>query len=221
VPDRDDNCACGVILACNERGLPFRISNSAGHTSAFSRRSLRPSFARHRPRTMRGRGEGRVSADTHGPRAEKKHAAEPQVSQITGLPCAMVLTLIRALLGDRLACPRHPRARRIADLASAPGCQDHTTSRPRYVVRPRVRHTLRHHASTASHLACRDDRDTPLLPRWGVREDGSDLPDDARRTPCDKVTRRAIRTCRPCTNCPSGNAQHRVRHGAKRFAGTT
>src|SRR5262249_15180029 len=27
----------------------------------------------------RGRREGRVSADTHGPRATKKHAAEPQV----------------------------------------------------------------------------------------------------------------------------------------------
>jgi hypothetical protein len=27
---------------------------------------------------MRGRREGRVSADTHGPRATRKHAAEPQ-----------------------------------------------------------------------------------------------------------------------------------------------
>src|ERR1700760_2602454 len=32
-----------------------------------------------RPRKYRGRREGRVLAHTHGPRAEKKHAAEPQV----------------------------------------------------------------------------------------------------------------------------------------------
>src|SRR3954471_14818566 len=46
---------------------------------------------------VRGRpGAGR----THGPRAEKKHAAEPQVSaRTTGLPCAMGLRLIRTLPG--------------------------------------------------------------------------------------------------------------------------
>src|SRR4051812_19177400 len=54
----------------------------------------------------RGRREGRVSADTHGPRATKKHAAEPQDQPDTGLPCAMVLRLIRDLPGDRLSCPR-------------------------------------------------------------------------------------------------------------------
>src|SRR5690349_16876330 len=76
----------------------------------------------------------------------------------------MVLTLIRALLGDRLSCPRRSQcsSNDITNLASAPGCQDHTTSRPRSVVRPRVKHALRQVAAIASHLACRDDRDTPL-----------------------------------------------------------
>ncbi len=34
-------------------------------------------------------------------------------SRTTGLPCAMALRLIRDLPGDRLDCPRHPRARRL------------------------------------------------------------------------------------------------------------
>src|SRR3569832_401392 len=57
------------------------------------------------------RAQGRPGAGrTRGPRAAKKHAAEPQVRRTTGLPCAMVLTLIRALLGDRLDCPHRDNA---------------------------------------------------------------------------------------------------------------
>jgi hypothetical protein len=36
-------------------------------------------FAKILSRQSRGRREGRVPARTHGPRATKKHAAEPQV----------------------------------------------------------------------------------------------------------------------------------------------
>jgi hypothetical protein len=89
---------------------------------------LHSSFAKHRPRKSRGRREGRVSTDTHGPRAAKKHAAEPQVQPNNRPSLRDGLTLIRALLGDRRSCPRRLRARRTADLASAPGCQDHTIS---------------------------------------------------------------------------------------------
>jgi hypothetical protein len=76
------------------------------------------------------RAQGRPGARRpHGPRAEKKHAAEPQVRpRHPSLPCAMALRLIRDLPGDRLSCPRRPRARRVADLTSAPGGQDHTIS---------------------------------------------------------------------------------------------
>jgi hypothetical protein len=95
---------------------------------------------------------------------QKARGRTTGTSRTSGLPCAMVLTLIRDLPGDRLDCPRRPRARRTADLASAPGCQDHTISRPHHAVRPRSQ-ALRHAASIASHPACRDDRDTPLLPR--------------------------------------------------------
>jgi len=47
------------------------------------------------PSTSRGRGEGRVSADTHGPRAIKKHGEGTTGSAgHSGLPCAMALRLI-------------------------------------------------------------------------------------------------------------------------------
>jgi hypothetical protein len=118
-----------------ETSLPIHMSNSlrpsARHASAISRRPAPELCCIVPPSMMRGRREGRASADAHGPRAAKKHAAEPQVQpRSPGLPCAMVLTLIRDLPGDRLSCPRHPRcsSRGIANLASAPGCQDHTIS---------------------------------------------------------------------------------------------
>src|SRR5262249_23318045 len=47
------------------------------------------------PSDLRGRREGRVSTDTHGPRAIKKHGEGTTGSAGgPGLPCAMVLTLI-------------------------------------------------------------------------------------------------------------------------------
>jgi len=46
------------------------------------------------------RAQGRPGIDRYPWSAcSKKHAAEPQVQPISGLPCAMVLRLIRALLG--------------------------------------------------------------------------------------------------------------------------
>jgi hypothetical protein len=69
---------------------------------------------------------------THGPPATKNAGgSHHRCSRTSGIPCAAVLTLIRALLGDRLDCPRHWRdAKHRANLAPAPGRQDHTTSRP-------------------------------------------------------------------------------------------
>src|SRR4051812_9135265 len=96
----------------------------------------------------------------------------------------------------------------IAHLTSAPGGQDHTISRPRHAVRPRSQ-ALRHVASIASHPACRDDRDAPLLPRRDVRKSAGDLPDDASAPACDKVTRQAslhgmhvLIACQAVRKCP-------------------
>ena len=50
-----------------------------GHHFTFSRRMTSEFCNQLTPKFLRGRREGRVSADTHGPRAAKKHAAEPQV----------------------------------------------------------------------------------------------------------------------------------------------
>ena len=46
---------------------------------AFSRRMASEFCLRGALEFVRGRREGRVPAGTHGPRAAKKHAAEPQV----------------------------------------------------------------------------------------------------------------------------------------------
>src|SRR5215475_9344826 len=77
---------------------------------------------------MRGRREGRVSTDTHGPRAIKKHGEGTTGSAgHSGLPCAMVLRLIRALPRNR-AFLLLSQADRSAHLTSASGGQDHAIS---------------------------------------------------------------------------------------------
>ncbi len=78
---------------------------------------------------LQKRAQGRPGAlRTHGPRATKKHAAEPQVRAGTpGLPCAMVLRLIRDLPGDQALLSPSPRVIS-RNVAPALGRQDHTTS---------------------------------------------------------------------------------------------
>jgi hypothetical protein len=113
----------------------------AGARRTRIRRQSRDTVARaiqSRPLSSRGgRREDRAPAGTHGPRAEKKHAAEPQVQPDTsGLPCAMVLRLIRALPGEtRLDCHRHWRDaehhRRQGTCIGAPGPHDFAVRRRR------------------------------------------------------------------------------------------
>src|SRR5215475_11911586 len=91
---------------------------AAGNTRAF------PSTV---PPGNRGRREDRAPAGTHGPRATKKHAAEPQVQPDTsGLPCAMVLRLIRDLPGETgLCCHRRPASSaKLSTSIGAPGPHD-------------------------------------------------------------------------------------------------
>jgi hypothetical protein len=95
-----------------------------------------------------GRREDRAPAGTHGPRATKKHAAEPQVQpKSPGLPCAMVLRLIRGLPGETgLFCHRHRRDakhhRQIGTCIGAPGPHDFAVRkrRARQSQRPRPPH---------------------------------------------------------------------------------
>jgi hypothetical protein len=76
------------------------------------------------------RAQGRPGGWPHPwPASNKKSWRQsPQVSQSTGLPCAMVLRLIRDLPGDRAFLPPSLRRRHQRNLASASGGQDHTTS---------------------------------------------------------------------------------------------
>ncbi|MBV8893678.1 MAG: hypothetical protein JO266_17205 [Acidobacteria bacterium] len=74
-------------------------------------------------------GEGRVQAAPMARQQEKKLAAVTTgLAEQPGLPCATVLTVSFALSpGTGLSCSRHQRDQP-ADLASASGGQDHTTS---------------------------------------------------------------------------------------------
>ena len=80
--------------------------------------------------------------------AQKKAHTSIQVQRRqSGLPCAVVYGLLRALPGDRLSCHRHFAGLIPRNLAPAPGRQDHTTS-------PSASHlafVFASAASTASH----------------------------------------------------------------------
>ena len=110
---------------------PIQFSKNKERVRSHSRGEERPSFSSELPSSNQRAQGRRAPAGTHGPRAAKKHAAEPQVQpKSSGLPCAMVLRLIRDLPGDRALLPPSPaRCGSIfADLAPASGRQDHTTS---------------------------------------------------------------------------------------------
>src|ERR1700756_3656681 len=101
--------------------------------SPYSRGAFRPSFACVSPSSkVRGCREGRVAAAPGAP-AQKifARARKPQVQAVTtGLPCAVVLRLIRALLGEPSRLPPSPPRSFSASLglgAQALGRQDHTS----------------------------------------------------------------------------------------------
>jgi hypothetical protein len=133
-------CACPSAFA----GTTKRVSicqTAERQTFAFPRRGC--ARAVRYPRSLRKeRAQGRPGAGrTHGPRATRKHAAEPQVQpRQPGLPCASGFNGLYALspvtglfchrrLADRSASDaRLGSARIMQGLAPASGRQDHTTS---------------------------------------------------------------------------------------------
>ena len=76
-------------------------------------------------------------------------------------PARMVLRLIRALLGDRRSCPRHRHRRQLGISTGMPGPHDFAVLSV-LSVRPR-NSALQHRQAIASHPACRDDREAPLV----------------------------------------------------------
>ena len=116
----------------------------------------------------RGRRECRVMASPMARLQQKKQAAVTTGSaRSTGIPCAMVLRLIRDLPGDRALLPPslHDHSR-----ATWPQRREARTTRLR---RPHwLARLFEPSASTASRTHVRDDRDTPLLVEAG-RGDGN------------------------------------------------
>ncbi len=93
--------------------LSPQAGRGEGNTASRSRRAFRPSFAnnvrpspnRGRMRSQEGRREDRMRAAPAVSRAkaeEKAHTSIQVQRKQSGLPCAMVLRLIRDLPGDRL-----------------------------------------------------------------------------------------------------------------------
>jgi hypothetical protein len=114
------------------------------------------------PSESRGRRECRCIDRTRSLACKRKNARK-QVTTGTpkqsGIPCAMVYGLYRALLGvPGLIAP--VASRNVSQsLTSASGGQDHTISPSASACSSRAPP-----ASIASRTACRDDRDPPLCP---------------------------------------------------------
>jgi hypothetical protein len=110
------------------RGVSKDGPRQNADTSYRSRGAKRPSFSIKLP-SREQRAQGRPGARrTHGPRATKKHAAEPQVrAGTTGLPCAMVYGLYVVSPVNRAFLPPSPCRSSPAKLSAsvgAPGPHD-------------------------------------------------------------------------------------------------
>ena len=113
-------------------GIPFQISNSVRGMGRHSRDVNRPSFASIFALSSGGRRESRVRAAPAVSRANtdrRTHTSIQVQRRQSGLPCAVVYGLLRALPGERAFLPPslrgccHPR-----NLTPASRRQDHTTS---------------------------------------------------------------------------------------------
>src|SRR3979490_1899672 len=96
---------------------------------AFSRRNSPEFCSSLPPSEIRGRRERRMHAAPAVSCAKvhkKTHTSIQVQRRQSGIPCAMVYGLFRALPGDRAFLPPSP-ALLSANLTPASGCQDHTT----------------------------------------------------------------------------------------------
>jgi hypothetical protein len=117
VPDRAYACP-------GRRGERSR----AKHKLPFSRRVASEGCQNLCPSIKEGAGNAGCPMDPRPPVQQKAQASATTGSpETSGIPCAMVLRLIRALPGDRALLPPSSMGRTI-DLAPASGRQDHTIS---------------------------------------------------------------------------------------------
>ena len=141
-PPHHEGLAWRRLLGPHPEERASRASRRMGHAGTVTYIRV---LAAHGVRVLQSahpriskRAQGRPGAlRTHGPRATKKHAAEPQVrAGTTGLPCAMVLTAYyRALPGETGLCchRRFASSRKTSHLHR--GARTTRLRRPRHVVR--------------------------------------------------------------------------------------
>jgi hypothetical protein len=138
---------------------------------------------------------------THGPPATIKQAAVATGSaRSTGIPCAMVDGLYRALPGERAFLPPSSASssRDLSLSVGRPGPRD-------FAVRAGHVGLTCHPRPSHPRLTCCDDRPKrPSSTRRDAREDRSDLPDAASTDTCARLARRAIRAWRACGICALG-----------------
>jgi hypothetical protein len=144
------------------RHVPIQFSNSGGYGSAFSRHEMPEVCVHFSPSRSRGRRESRVRAAPAVSRANahsKTHTSIQVQRRQSGLPCAVVYDLFRALPGEPGSFATVIREKLAShELSASVGRQDHTTS-------PSASATFVFvtSASTASHRNVPDDRDPPLI----------------------------------------------------------
>jgi hypothetical protein len=157
--------------------IPIHVSNSRC-SSAFSRRDgARALRSLDPPKSRGGRRECRVKASPMARVREEMHAAVTTgAAGSSGIPRAMGYDLYALSLGTGVIAPIVARRKCVVAFAtmrdriaraSAPGGQDHTIS-PSVSKADRLFGSMR---PPLPRLTCRDDRDTPLLPR---RDDASE-----------------------------------------------
>jgi hypothetical protein len=170
-------------------GLAQHQQKLTGHASAFSARNrVRVCRFDHPPKN-RGRREGRVPTAPMVRVQQKARGRTTGTGGSSGLPCAMVLQLIRALPGDRaLLPPSSLRSLLLKNLAPASGRQDHTISPSASAAFVNAQPKRPPHPAPN----VRDDRDTPLFSEAGHAKDAADLGFRAIPPTCGTMARRAI-----------------------------
>ena len=132
---------------------------------------------------------------------EKQAAVTTGSAGSTGIPCAMVLRLIRALPGDRAFLPPSSRGPSSAQLSLSVG-------RPgphAFAVRIGCVRLTQPKRPSHPRPTCRDDRPKrPSSSRRDAREHRRDLPDAASANTCGRSARRAIGAWGACGSWLSG-----------------
>ena len=134
-----------IIVLGKGRRLRFANPATTSRAYAFSRHELSESCLSFRP-LSKSRAQGRPGARrTRGPvrNVHKSKCAHEHTgsAEASGLPCAMVLRLIRARPGETLLLCHH---RQRQALACSRTCHLHRGGRPTRLRRPRPVHTSLH-----------------------------------------------------------------------------